>query len=134
MIEINTVFGLEKVETKLCRDCNIEKPIDEFAINRKFYDKSSPDGYRAVRRPTCKDCRSKKKPIDGFAKNFYSKRPATLECPICKDVVDGKYARLDHCHSTGRIRGWLCDNCNTALGKFKDSDEVLQRAIDWLKK
>jgi hypothetical protein len=30
------------------------------------------------------------------------------------------------------IRGWICDNCNTALGKLKESPEVLSRAIDWL--
>lgn len=41
---------------------------------------------------------------------------------------------VDHCHKTGKVRGLLCWNCNTSLGKFKDSVENLERAIKYLKK
>ena len=41
---------------------------------------------------------------------------------------------VDHCHETGKVRGLLCWQCNTSLGKFKDSIEILQRAIDYLNK
>ena len=40
---------------------------------------------------------------------------------------------VDHCHASGQVRGLLCHNCNRALGLLKDSDEVLQRAIDYLR-
>lgn len=40
---------------------------------------------------------------------------------------------LDHCHTTGKIRGWLCDNCNRGLGLFKDDIANLERAIEYLK-
>lgn len=33
---------------------------------------------------------------------------------------------VDHCHETGRIRGLLCNNCNTALGMVKESLAVLE--------
>lgn len=39
---------------------------------------------------------------------------------------------LDHDHKTGKFRGMLCRNCNTALGKFKDSPELLTKAIKYL--
>lgn len=39
---------------------------------------------------------------------------------------------VDHCHTTGRIRGLLCQPCNTALGGFKDSPEMLARALQYL--
>jgi len=40
---------------------------------------------------------------------------------------------VDHCHSTGKIRGLLCHNCNRALGLMQDNVETLQNAIDYLK-
>jgi hypothetical protein len=58
-------------------------------------------------------------------------RPAACEC--CGG--NGKRAlSLDHCHSTGQFRGWLCDNCNLGIGKLGDSVEALQRALEYLKR
>jgi len=39
---------------------------------------------------------------------------------------------LDHCHATGVARGWLCDNCNRALGLLQDSVTNLENAIEYL--
>jgi hypothetical protein len=39
---------------------------------------------------------------------------------------------LDHCHTTGRIRGFLCIRCNGGLGAFGDSIEGLKKAIKYL--
>ena len=41
--------------------------------------------------------------------------------------------RLDHNHGTGQFRGFLCDSCNTGLGKFKDDPDLLERAISYLR-
>lgn len=40
---------------------------------------------------------------------------------------------VDHCHSTGAVRGLLCHNCNRALGLFKDNPAHLAKAISYLK-
>jgi hypothetical protein len=40
--------------------------------------------------------------------------------------------RLDHCHETGEFRGFLCNNCNVGLGKFKDDPVILINAIAYL--
>lgn len=40
---------------------------------------------------------------------------------------------LDHCHATGVNRGMLCNNCNRALGYFKDDPERMERAIVYLR-
>ena len=44
----------------------------------------------------------------------------------------GRRLAVDHNHTTGKVRGLLCSNCNTLLGKAKDNVNILQAAIDYL--
>lgn len=55
-------------------------------------------------------------------------------CAICRTDVCPARGRLsvDHCHETNAIRGILCAICNAGLGSFQDSQQLLQRAIDYL--
>ena len=41
---------------------------------------------------------------------------------------------VDHCHTTNKVRGLLCQVCNTLLGNAKDNIDILKRAIEYLKK
>jgi hypothetical protein len=41
---------------------------------------------------------------------------------------------VDHCHTTGKVRALLCGYCNPALGAFKDSPALLNKAIEYLSK
>lgn len=56
-------------------------------------------------------------------------------CAICKKHQSEEKRRfaVDHDHVTGRIRGLLCINCNRGLGAFMDSDEMIERAVLYLK-
>ncbi|MEU8007743.1 endonuclease domain-containing protein [Catellatospora sp. NPDC049111] len=40
---------------------------------------------------------------------------------------------VDHDHEFGNVRGILCFNCNGGLGQFKDNEQSLARAIEYLK-
>jgi len=55
-------------------------------------------------------------------------------CALC-ETPDRATRRLcvDHDHLTGRVRGLLCVQCNSALGKLGDSAEGLERAIRYLR-
>ena len=56
-------------------------------------------------------------------------------CAICgqKEPYNGYSLAVDHDHNTNKIRGLLCSNCNRGLGLFRDSTEILEKAIDYLK-
>lgn len=53
-------------------------------------------------------------------------------CGICEEVFSEE-PNVDHCHRTGEVRGLLCGRCNRALGGFRDSLEVLERAKEYLR-
>lgn len=61
-------------------------------------------------------------------------------CAICKQpethMRNGKVKALavDHDHKTGAIRGLLCFDCNTGIGKLKDDPEVMRSAIQYLER
>lgn len=54
------------------------------------------------------------------------------KCLICGNEPNGERLSVDHCHTTGAIRGLLCRPCNTLLGMAKDDPTILARAIDYL--
>jgi len=56
-------------------------------------------------------------------------------CAICLDPepdTAGKAWHIDHCHSTGVVRGLLCSRCNLALGYMRDSPALLRMAAHYL--
>ena len=60
-------------------------------------------------------------------------------CLVCEQSIDnvftgveGKKSAVDHCHSTGKIRGLLCKTCNSGLGSLKDSPELLRKGADYI--
>lgn len=62
-------------------------------------------------------------------------------CAICgttENGVSGKRRNwnwsVDHCHTTGKVRGLLCNQCNRGLGMLGDNVESIQKALDYLNK
>lgn len=55
-----------------------------------------------------------------------------FRCPICTRPVEADRWVVDHCHSTGKVRGLLDQSCNTFLGKARDNIATLSRAQVYL--
>lgn len=54
-------------------------------------------------------------------------------CKICERPSKPKLLAVDHNHETGKIRGLLCSQCNTALGLLQDNSSICIRAAKYLK-
>lgn len=56
------------------------------------------------------------------------------KCAVCRTDAPGSKNgwHLDHCHTTGIIRGILCHHCNLALGHAKDNPILLRQLADYI--
>jgi hypothetical protein len=54
------------------------------------------------------------------------------KCDTCGASANDIRLCLDHCHKTGKARGWLCIKCNSALGLANDSPRLLRKLADYL--
>lgn len=57
-----------------------------------------------------------------------------FKCAICKTSSEDKtyLFHVDHCHTTGKVRGLLCAPCNVYLGYIKDCPEIYMNGIEYL--
>lgn len=57
-----------------------------------------------------------------------------FRCKICDSrFTDSLKPKIDHCHKTGKVRGVLCNTCNTGLGHI-EREGFLDKAIMYLRK
>lgn len=57
---------------------------------------------------------------------------ATCRTPLA--LLPSKHRHIDHCHTSGVVRGLLCNQCNLALGYIRGGPEVLRNMADYLEK
>lgn len=132
--------------SRVCGACGERKDINKFGW-------SSGHRYRKRTCTTCLLAKQKQRVAAdpeyyralGFAQNLKQNYGLTVDryneimtaqdgrCGICREEFTGR-PHVDHDHATGQVRGILCFTCNTALGKFKDSVELLRSAISYLEK
>ena len=126
---------------KICSKCRVEKMESEFSRYRR-----RRSGFRSE----CLECARKAywalTPEERSRRAFKNKcsrygistedfekmlREQAGKCRICKR---DERLHIDHCHSTGGVRGLLCFNCNAALGLLKEDPELFLAARDYLRR
>lgn len=58
-----------------------------------------------------------------------------FKCAVCnKEHIEAEKKRLvvDHCHTTNKIRGLLCNNCNTALGLLQENLDTINNLKNYI--
>ncbi len=130
---------------KNCNKCGIEKPLSEYYKNA-----ITKDGHHGECKP-CNNARAKKwykdNPDRGkhnrlkkhygisFSKYLEMLKDQNNKCLICNcELLQDKNTCIDHCHTTNKVRGVLCTNCNILLGQARDSVDILKSAQTYLEK
>ena len=128
------------MDSKKCTMCEVVKPLDNFA-------KQSNGVFG--RTSACKPCRHQKYYKNNYDKDAHWERqikrnfnmtPEDYQnmfdsqngvCAACKKPTEGKL-NIDHCHTTGKVRGLLCGPCNRGLGLLQDNPQTLANLITYL--
>ncbi len=121
-----TAFDKEK-EIKQCSMCREILPFSAFNKAQTI-----PRGVSSRCKKCCENHRIHK--TYGLTPDAYQAMHDNQKgmCAICQDLLDDP--DTDHCHATGKVRGLLCHGCNIGLGGFRDNQQSLARAIEYLKK
>lgn len=114
---------------KKCSECYEFKSNDKYRRCEKTKDKL---------RSNCKDCERFKtiKRVFNIDKQQYKNytNKINFKCEICQNDMRflSRGINIDHCHKTGRIRGFLCQYCNLGMGCFEDNISLMNNAIYYL--
>lgn len=142
-------FWLDSAGNKRCTTCEIHKPLSEFG-NCKSGRYGKMYNCRECHNSRCRILHSERRANNPEHKqeqrNYYCLREYGItskeydeklnnqhnRCKICWIEIEGKSAHLDHNHTTGKLRDFLCTNCNRGLGHFKENKSFLKRAVAYL--
>jgi len=55
------------------------------------------------------------------------------KCGACtQEFTEDNVPHVDHCHTTGKVRGLLCHKCNAGIGLLGDTQEGVLKALVYL--
>jgi Recombination endonuclease VII len=119
---------------RMCRTCHGAKSYESRIKNSTPTSRSNRERARNLSRKYGIS-------VDEYKKMYKEQNGV---CKLCGNPQVENYSRVliktpgfelavDHNHETGRIRGLLCTPCNLGLGQFKDSIELLEKAISYLR-
>lgn len=114
----------------LCKSClKLRKDRRDRLISKGFCHACGGSGVKSKQKNLCDDCRDK------YLANKYritidEYRALPKFCAICKSEDQ---LAVDHCHTTGKVRGVLCRVCNSVVGLMKESVLLTEGLLRYMK-
>ena len=112
------------VSTGQCTEC---LSLRESTYDRKKYQeryRSSDHGGRVFRDGIRRSLARKSGHMPPPLESEWPPKPSDGKCQCCGEV---RRLVADHCHKTGRWRGWICQWCNRGLGFLGDTLDTVQK-------
>lgn len=134
---------------KRCPGCRVTKPLEAFYEHKSARDGRAPHCIVCVNtklRPAKKQILTEDQRRANREKVLRREFGISLEeyqamhdtqggvCAICGMAETGKTLAVDHCHTSGKIRGLLCGRCNPAVGFLRESPELARELAAYLEK
>ena len=122
------IIPVDNGDVRECVKCGLLKHLDEFGLKTKGHRGHSSE---------CKVCMRTR-----YLQKNYGLTTTELDiliakqrgcCLICEQVFDDELRpAVDHHHASGRVRGILCKDCNSALGLLQDNPQICLNAARYL--
>jgi hypothetical protein len=119
------VGSYKKLCMKLCPRCGIHK--ERFPLSNRTITKHG--GVKVHLKTKCMDCHSRQQRIRKELHKIYEQPDPNTPCECCGRMGE---LILDHDHTTGAFRGWLCRECNSGLGFLGDDVAGITAALLYL--
>jgi hypothetical protein len=130
---------------KKCKRCGEEKSFSQYSTDNRKPDKlkqyckpCSNSYFKQWRTSNLEQVRKKDRMLHYIRTYNLSVDVAealvenrTGICEICKNE---DLLVVDHNHTTGKVRGFICSFCNSCLGYAKENKETLKNLIEYLNK
>lgn len=122
--------------TSKCQPCQAEYQRNHYAKNKERYNAANKVRYEENKQHYNRNAKQRylTKTFDLSVAEYDAMREASTACALCLGPFDEQGSQLDHCHTTGKVREFLCAKCNRGIGLFGDSVEKLKLAIKYLEK
>jgi hypothetical protein len=123
-------------EKIVCKVCSINQSVEEYSKQIRW-SKTTNTTTLHLNSRVCRTCNNKQKSIISKLKKLY-KYPIHEVCDCCNFNFSNSPKRgkrnlvLDHNHETHEFRGYICESCNTGIGKLGDDVNGLTMANTYL--
>jgi hypothetical protein len=141
--------GMQDGHRNECKQCSLQQKHEKYMANPepakrrvREWQLNNPERYAASQRrwkesgaKAVSDRRSHLKRKFGLTPAEYEAKLAAQGggCALCgREPGPGRQLDIDHDHTTGAVRGLICNTCNQGLGQFRDDPIRLAHAAAYL--
>ena len=146
-----------KIQSKTCTKCKLDKSVDAFYWHsqRKHYIPACKECISQAGKKNFSENREKRNKQNQEWRRANPERSQVIKartngikitweqfselktlqdnkCALCQKELEKFH--IDHCHDSGEVRGLLCPTCNWGLGLLGDTEETIERALNYLRK